>query len=71
MSEEEANIDLGYYRRQVADFGQEYKDISCWYKLNQKGESVVRTQAENVVKAVYEAADSGTVRRVEICRARV
>ncbi len=51
MSEEEANIDLGYYRRQVADFGQEYKDISCWYKLNQKGESVVRTQAENVVKA--------------------
>lgn len=54
MSEEEANIDLGYYRRQVADFGQEYKDISCWYKLNQKGESVVRTQAENVVKAYRE-----------------
>lgn len=51
MSEEEANIDLGYYRRQVADFGQEYKDISCWYKLNKKGESVVRTQAENVVNA--------------------
>ena len=51
MSEEEANIDLGYYRRQVADFGQEYKDISCWYKLNQKGESVVRIQAENVVNA--------------------
>ena len=51
MSEEEANIDLGYYRRQVADFGQEYKDISCWYKLNNKGESVVRTQAENVVNA--------------------
>lgn len=51
MSEEEANIDLGYYRRQVADFGQEYKDISCWYRLNQKGESVVRTQAENVVNA--------------------
>lgn len=51
MSEEESNIDLGYYRRQVADFGQEYKDISCWYKLNQKGESVVRTQAENVVNA--------------------
>ena len=54
MSEEEANIDLGYYRRQVADFGQEYKDISCWYKLNQKGESVVRTQAENVVSAYRE-----------------
>lgn len=54
MSEEEANIDLGYYRRQVADFGQEYKDISCWYKLNQKGESIVRTQAENVMKTYRE-----------------
>lgn len=54
MSEEEANIDLGYYRRQVADFEQEYKDISCWYKLNQKGESIVRTQAENVVNAYRE-----------------
>lgn len=54
MSDEEANIDLGYYRRQVADFEQEYKDISCWYKLNQKGESIVRTQAENVVKTCRE-----------------
>ena len=49
MSEEEAYIDLGYFRRQVAGFEQEYKDISCWYKLNQKGESTVRTQADNVV----------------------
>lgn len=54
MSEEEANIDLGYYRRQGADFEQEYKDISCWYKQNQKGESIVRTQAENVVKTYRE-----------------
>ena len=36
MSEEEANIDLGYFRRQVADFEQEYRDISCWYRQNQK-----------------------------------
>lgn len=54
MSEEEANIDLGYFRRQVADFEQEYHDISCWYKQNQKGESVVRKQAEAVVKAYHE-----------------
>ncbi len=54
MSEEEANIDLGYFRRQVADFEQEYKDISCWYKTNQKGESVVRKQADAVVKAYHE-----------------
>lgn len=54
MSDEEANIDLGYFRRQVADFEQEYKDISCWYKLNQKGESVVRKQADAVVTAYHE-----------------
>ena len=54
MSDEEANIDLGYFRRQVADFEQEYKDISCWYKLNQKGESLVRKQADAVVKSYHE-----------------
>lgn len=54
MSDEEANIDLGYFRRQVADFEQEYRDISCWYKLNQKGESIVRKQADAVVKAYHE-----------------
>lgn len=54
MSEDEANIDLGYFRRQVSDFEQEYKDISCWYRLNLKGESVVRKQAETVVKAYHE-----------------
>ena len=54
MSEEEANIDLGYFRRQVSDFEQEYKDILCWYKTNQKGESVVRKQADAVVKAYHE-----------------
>ena len=54
MSDEEANIDLGYFRRQVADFEQEYKDISCWYKLNQKGESLVRKQADTVVKSYHE-----------------
>ena len=54
MSEEEANIDLGYFRRQVSDFEHEYKDISCWYKTNQKGESVVWKQADVVVKAYHE-----------------
>ena len=54
MSDEEANIDLGYFRRQVADFEQKYKDISCWYRLNQKGESLVRKQADAVVKAYHE-----------------
>lgn len=54
MNEEEANIDLGYFRRQVANFEQEYKDISCWYKLNKKGDSVVGKQAEAVVTAYHD-----------------
>lgn len=54
MSEEEANIDLGYFRRQVADFEQEYKDISCWFKINLKGESTVRKQADNVLNAYHQ-----------------
>ena len=54
MSNEEAYLDLGYFRRQVADFEQEYKDISCWYRLNQKGESLVRKQADTIVKAYHE-----------------
>lgn len=54
MNEEEANIDLGYFRRQVANFEQEYKDISCWYKLNKKGDSVVGKQADAVVTAYHD-----------------
>lgn len=54
MSEEEANIDLGYFRRQVADFEQEYKDISCWYKFDAKGACTVRKQADAVVNAYHE-----------------
>lgn len=49
MEEEESNINLAYFRGQVADFEQEYKDISCWYKTNAKGESIVRLQGDKVI----------------------
>lgn len=49
MEEEESNINLAYFRGQVADFEQEYKDISCWYRTNAKGESAVRLQADKVI----------------------
>ena len=62
MDEEEANIDLGYFRRQVADFEQEYKDISCWYK----GDNRVRKQADAVVDA-YRKLLSMKQRIVELC----
>lgn len=54
MEEEESNINLTYYRGQVADFEQEYKDISCWYRTNAKGESEVRLQADKVIACYHD-----------------
>lgn len=54
MEEEESNINLAYYRGQVADFEQEYKDISCWYRTNAKGESAVRLQADDVIARYHD-----------------
>jgi len=62
MSDDEANIDLGYFRRQVADFEQEYKDISCWYKLNQKGESLVRMVHPRIALVLSCSASSSSVK---------
>lgn len=49
MNEDEMGIDLGYYRRQVAEFGQEYDDISLWFKADAKGKIKVRTQADEAI----------------------
>lgn len=49
MNDQEISIKLGYYRGQVADFEQEYKDITCWYNTDSKGNNVVRKQADNVI----------------------
>ena len=54
MEEEESNINLAYYRGQVADFEQEYKDISCWFRTNAKGESAVRLQADKVIACYHD-----------------
>lgn len=54
MEEEESNINLAYFRGQVAGFEQEYKDISCWYKTNAKGESTVRLQADKVIASYHD-----------------
>ena len=54
MSDDEPGIDLGYFRRQVADFEQEYRDISCWYRLDAKGNAPVRLLADKVVEAYHQ-----------------
>ena len=45
MNDEIPSVDLAYYRRQVADFETEYKNISEWFRTDSKGEIPVRQQA--------------------------
>lgn len=50
MSDEVQAIDLGYYRRQVADFQTEYENISIWFKKNAHGVIQVRENADKVIE---------------------
>jgi len=50
MNDDEVNIDLGYFRAQVAEFEQEYNDINSWFKAGPKGVNAVRAQADSVIK---------------------
>lgn len=54
MNDEDACIDLDYFRSQIKEFEQEYKDISCWSAKNKQGEVTVRKQAENVMNRYRE-----------------
>lgn len=54
MDGESAFIDLRYFRNQVSEFEQEYSDIGKWFEKNRKGECVVRSEADRVIK-VYHA----------------
>lgn len=54
MDENEASVNLGYYRTQLVNFEQEYRDISCWSEKDQKGNLRVVTQADNVIKTHYD-----------------
>lgn len=49
MNDEDLSIDLDYFRSQIREFEQEYKDISCWSTKNKQGEVVVRKQADSVM----------------------
>ena len=50
MNDEIPSVDLAYYRRQVADFETEYKNISEWFRTDSKGEIPVRQQAAKVIE---------------------
>lgn len=51
MSEENLFIDLDYFRSQIKEFEQEYKDVSCWFTKNKSGEITVHKQAEQVMNS--------------------
>ena len=58
MSDDNAVIDLTFYREQIKEFEQEYKDVSLWTKKNQGGEVVVRRMADNVIDCYRSLLDN-------------
>ena len=51
MSDEDNSIDLNFYREQIKEFEQEYKDVSLWKKKEKNGEVLVRRMADKVIDA--------------------
>jgi hypothetical protein len=51
MSDEDNSIDLNFYREQIKEFEQEYKDVSLWTKKEKNGEVQVRRMADKVIDA--------------------
>ena len=51
MSDEDNSIDLNFYREQIKEFEQEYKDVSLWTKREKNGEVLVRRMADKVIDA--------------------
>ena len=48
LDDDEAFVDLTYYRSQVASFEQQFKDISVWYKKDSRGQVEIRNLADKV-----------------------
>lgn len=51
MSDEDISIDLDFYRSQIREFEQEYRDVMLWFTKNKNGEIPVRKMAEKVMNA--------------------
>lgn len=49
MNDEEVELKLDYYRSQVSEFEQQYRDIELWTHKNSKGEIPIRHQANRVI----------------------
>lgn len=51
MSDEDISIDLDFYRSQIKEFEQEYRDVMLWFEKNKNGEIPVRKMAGKVMNA--------------------
>lgn len=51
MSDEDISIDLDFYRSQIKEFEQEYRDVMLWFEKNKNGEIPVRKMAGKVINA--------------------
>lgn len=51
MTAEEEGIDLGFYRKEVEEFGQQYADIERWFHKEKNGSIRIRESAAKVIDA--------------------
>ena len=51
MSDEDISVDLDFYRSQIKEFEQEYRDVMLWFTPNKNGEIPVRKMAGKVMNA--------------------
>ena len=51
MSDEDISVDLDFYRSQIKEFEQEYRDVMLWFEKNKNGEVTVRKMAGKVMNA--------------------
>lgn len=49
MSDEDISVDLDFYRSQIKEFEQEYRDVMLWFTKNKNGEVPVRKMAAKVM----------------------
>ena len=53
MNNEEVAVKLEFYRNQIKDFEQEYKDVKLWSDQKRNGEVPVRKIANEVIESYY------------------
>ncbi len=51
MSDEDISVDLDFYRSQIKEFDQEYRDVMIWFEKNKNGEIPIRKMAQKVMDA--------------------